>query len=290
MVVGKGLYTALVTPFEKGQIHKSSLVKLVEDQLNKGVDGFVVLGTTGESSCLSQAEKKQVFDIVSEVVSGQVPLIVGAGSNCTQTTVESSFEALEWGADALLLVTPYYNKPPQRGLEYHYRQVADQVKAPILLYDVPSRTGVSLSLEVIGSLSSHPYIIGIKDATGDMSRVKSLLEFPGGKKEFLVLSGDDGTFLPFLKEGGHGAISVLSHVLPSPMKSWMSSIGDKISEEDFKNSLKLIDQLFIESNPIPVKMALFLQGLISSPELRSPLVSLEERLVQPLQEELNRWN
>lgn len=290
MGIGKGLYTALVTPFEKGKIHKSSLVRLVEDQLSKGVNGFVVLGTTGEASCLSLSEKRQVFDTVSEVVSRQVPLVVGTGGNCTQATIDSSFQALEWGADALLLVTPYYNKPPQRGMELHYQQIADSVKAPILLYDVPSRTGVKLSQEVIGSLASHPHIIGIKDATGDMSRVKSLLELADGEEEFLVLSGDDGTFLPFLKEGGHGAISVLSHVLAGPMKSWISSCYEKSVEDEFEKSCKLIDQLFVESNPIPVKMALYLMGVISSPEMRSPLMALEKKFIEPLQEELNRWS
>ena len=282
MEIKKGVYTALITPFEGGKVHNPSLVRLVEDQIKKGIDGFVVLGTTGEATTLTSEEKKEVFELVKQVASSQVSLIVGTGSNNTAQCIENSRLAMDWGADGLLIVTPYYNKPPQRGLLEHYQKIAKSVSAPIFLYDVPGRTGVQLEIETVEKLSKEPNIIGVKDATGDVSRVKPFLK----EKDFLVFSGDDGTLLPFFQEGGHGTISVLSHVLPEKIKLWLNSPHSQESQQSFKQAKKLTQNLFVESNPIPVKMALYLMNLISTPELRSPLVSLDPRYLESLKKEL----
>jgi 4-hydroxy-tetrahydrodipicolinate synthase len=259
----KGLITALITPFENGGVHYASLEKLIEWQLRGGVDGFVINGTTGESPTLTSEERKKIFHFVKERVPKECPLIFGSGSNSTAKSIEDSREAEKMGADALLLVVPYYNKPPQRGLFEHFKAVASSVEIPSLLYNVPGRTITALELETIKKLSEHPQIVGIKEASGNIEFARQIRQACGG--EFVLLSGDDGTYDDFMKVGGDGVISVASHILPREMKA------QKATENK-----ELIDLLFCEANPIPVKMALFLMKVISSPECRLPLVTLAE--------------
>ncbi|MFN7262193.1 MAG: 4-hydroxy-tetrahydrodipicolinate synthase, partial [Pseudobdellovibrionaceae bacterium] len=183
----RGTVTALITPFKNGKIDELGLTQLVKKQLSDGVQGFVVHGTTGESPTLSKSEKKSVFDLIKSLVPAQFPLIVGTGTNSTEETIQASIEAEKWGADALLVVVPYYNKPPQRGLLEHFKAVASAVNTPILLYNVPGRTITSLELDTIKKLSEHPNIIGIKEASGNIEFAQQIRAACG--ESFILLSG-----------------------------------------------------------------------------------------------------
>lgn len=281
-----GIFTALVTPFYKGEADEESLKKIVRHQLDRGVSGFVVSGTTAESPCLTEAEKKRIFNLVRGEVAGQVPLIVGTGTNNTHEAIEWTKAAEAWGADAALVVVPYYNKPPQRGLIQHYKAIAESTKLPVILYNVPSRTVTRLEVDTIAELSHVKNIVGIKEATGDIEVGKKIMKAcrPG----FMMTSGDDGTFLNLTLEGGQGAISVASHILPKEFSSWCvrARKGDKSVLEEFEKIRALNDYLYVEANPIPVKAALFLMGLIRSPEMRLPLVSLGEPHMSELKNKL----
>lgn len=268
-----GLMTALITPFQNQKIDFQSLQNLIQNQLENKVEGFVINGTTAESPNLSEDEIEEIFNFVKKRVPDNFPLIVGTGSNSTAKTILNSKKAEKLGADAVLVVVPYYNKPPQRGLFEHFRAVADQIHIPILLYNVPTRTITSLEVETIKKLSAHPNIIGIKEASGNIEFAKQIRQQCGN--EFILLSGDDGTYDEFVKVGGDGVISVASHILPKAMREL------KIHEN--KN---LIDLLFCEANPIPVKEALFLMGIIKSSELRLPLVRLASHLTDKLKTEM----
>lgn len=271
-----GVLTALVTPFKNGEIDWASLKKLVRQQLDGGVQGFVVSGTTGESPTLSKDEKKKIFEFVKGESAGQATLVMGTGSNSTSETVEATRAAAEWGADAALVVVPYYNKPPQRGLFAHFQQAAECSKLPIILYNVPGRTITKLELDTIVELSKLPNVVGIKDATSDMTLGKQTVDECA--KEFIVTSGDDGTFLELMGHGGKGVISVASHILPKEFSSWAkrAKIGDTTPREEFMKYVDLNNYLYVEANPIPIKMALHLMGIIESPELRLPLTKLSE--------------
>jgi len=259
----KGVITALITPFQNGEIDFNSLGNLVEFQLKKGIQGFVINGTTAESPTLSSTEREKIFRFVKERVPKNFPLIMGTGSNSTAKTIEESKEAERFGADAILVVVPYYNKPPQRGLLEHFKAIADATHIPNILYNVPSRTITFLELETIKKLSEHPNIYGIKEASGNIEMDRQIRQSCG--EAFLLLSGDDGSYDQFMQAGGDGVISVASHVLPEAM------LQQKASE-----NLELIDLLFCEANPIPVKKALHLMGIIKSPECRLPLVTLAD--------------
>jgi len=282
-----GVFTALITPFKDNQVDLPSLEKLLRWQLDEGVQGFVVHGTTGESPTLTIAEKQKVFQFVQSYVSGQVPLIVGTGTNNTHETIEVTKKARSWGADAALVVVPYYNKPPQRGLYEHFRQTALQSDFGIFLYNVPGRTVTSLSAETVAQLSEIPQVLGIKEASGKIELMKEMKE--KSKKGFIFLSGDDGTYPEFLKNGGHGVISVTSHIFPKMMRQWTDwakrSEWHKI-EENKDKFLKLTELLFIEANPIPVKRALQEMSIISSAELRLPLVEMDKNLFPQLMAEM----
>lgn len=271
-----GVLTALVTPFKNGEIDWPSFKKLLRFQLDGGVQGFVVSGTTGESPTLSKDEKKKLFDFVKTEAAGQATLVMGTGSNSTSETVAATRAAAEWGADAALVVVPYYNKPPQRGLFQHFQKVAESSDLPILLYNVPGRTITKLELNTIVELSKLKNVVGIKDATSDMELGRNqVLECD---KDFMIVSGDDGTFIDLTAIGGQGVISVASHILPKEFSSWCSRArkGDKAPREEFMKYNDLNNYLYVEANPIPIKMALHLMGLIESPELRLPLVQLSE--------------
>jgi 4-hydroxy-tetrahydrodipicolinate synthase len=258
----EGVITALATPFMEGKVDYLSLEKLVQFQLKNKIDGFVINGTTAESPTLTGGERTEIFKQVRRLVPKDFPLIMGTGSNSTATSVRESAEAEALGADACLVVVPYYNKPPQRGLLEHFKAVASSTELPIILYNVPSRTITNLEVETIKKLAEHPNIIGIKEASGNIEFDQQIRQACG--QQFLLLSGDDASYDEFMKIGGDGIISVASHVIPNEMK-----------QQKIRDNKDILDALFCEANPIPLKMALFLMKLIRSPELRLPLVALE---------------
>lgn len=281
----KGVFTALVTPFREGRVDEDSYRKLVEYQIEEEVDGLVVNGTTAESPTLDLIEVERLFKLTRKIVeeSGKpIPLVMGTGSNCTRKTLETTVKARDWGADAALVVTPYYNKPPQRGLVEHFSTVADKVDLPLLLYNVPGRTITSLELKTITELAGHSRIVGIKEATGDLKFGKQVID--SVPKGFLVTSGDDGTCMALAELGGQGVISVCSNLIAKPMARMLKKFwaGETKALGEFEKYQKFISQLYTEANPIPVKMALYLKGIIQSPEMRLPLVELDSRYVAGL--------
>ncbi len=283
----KGVFTALITPFKNQKVDYVSLEKLVNHQVAGKVDGFVVNGTTAESPNLSELEVSEIFKKIRTWTKGNVPLILGTGSNSTEKTIASTRQACEMGADAALVVVPYYNKPPQQGLFLHFKAVAESSKIPIVLYNVPSRTITSLEPETVIRLAEIRNIIGIKEATGNMEIAKKIISKT--HKEFVMLSGDDGTFVDFLKNKGHGVISVASHVIPEVFASLAASAKKGMHGENetlLKKYKNLIDLLFIEANPIPLKKALEYLGIIESSELRLPLIEVTKEVAERLKTEM----
>lgn len=268
-----GIITALITPFKKGEVDYISLERLIDQQLKGGVQGFVVNGTTAESPTLQPKEVEKIFQTAKAKTPKNFPVILGTGSNSTEQTIANTKMAKSFGASAALVVVPYYNKPPQRGLVQHFTQIAKSTELPIILYNVPGRTITSMTKETVQQLSRIPNIVGIKEASGNLEFAKELMSSCG--PEFIHLSGDDETFEKFHRLGGHGTISVASHIIPQAM----------VKHETEKH-LGLVKALFLEANPIPVKYALYLMGIIESPELRSPLVEMDPVLVPQLKAQL----
>lgn len=292
-----GVFTALLTPFKNGAIDYVSVKRLVRAQLDGGINGLVVCGTTGESPTLSEDEKKELFLFIKAEVSNQVPLIMGTGTNSTSDSVEATKSAETLGADAALVVVPYYNKPSQRGLFQHYQKIAESSRLPVILYNVPGRTITKLELGTIEELSRLPNIVGIKEASGDIEFGQSIVEHCDD--DFLVTSGDDGTFLDLIAVGGSGVISVASNIMPKLFVRWCRSArqgrvsapgesGAAQARKEFQEISDLNSFLYVEANPIPVKMAAKLMGLIDTPEMRLPLTPLSEPFVAPLKEKLKK--
>jgi 4-hydroxy-tetrahydrodipicolinate synthase len=282
-----GVVTALTTPFIKGEVDYKSLEKLVKFQLDKGVQGFVVNGTTGESPTLEWGEVKKIYDFVKKTTDNSVPLILGVGDFNTKVAIEKTKYVEAWGADAGLSVVPYYNKPPQRCLIQHFEAIAQSTTAPIILYNVPGRTVVSLSDESVGKLAAQKNIVGIKEASGEIDLAKRIRNKTSDT--FLITSGDDASCINFLLAGGDGVISVLSHVIPERLRSLVDRArrGDKSVKDDYIKYERLNRLLGIEANPIPVKMMLKLMGIFQSAELRMPLSQMEAANTEKLQEELS---
>lgn len=283
----KSVMTALVTPFKAGEVDWKSLKSLVRHQLESGIEGFVVLGTTGESPTIKAEERKKIFEFIKGEVAGQKPVILGTGTNSTDESVRLTKEAKAWGADAALVVVPYYNKPPQRGLLSHFRRVALESDFPVLLYNVPGRTVTSLEPETVQRLSEIPQIIGIKEASGNIELLRKMKKLT--HPNFIYLSGDDGTYVDFLNEGGHGVISVTSHVFPKEMVKWKQMVIEgqgNLALAEAARYLDLTNKLFCEANPIPVKKALQFMGLIDLAELRLPLCEMDDRLAGELKIEM----
>ncbi len=272
----RGAITALVTPFRDGRVDEDAYRQLIDWQIGQGVNGIVPCGTTGESATLSHQEHNRVIDIAVEEARGRVPVIAGTGSNSTAEAVRLTQHAKEAGADGALLITPYYNKPTQEGLYQHYRAVAEEARFPLVLYNVPGRTGCNLLPETVARLAELPEVVGIKEATGDLKQVSDVLEKCGDR--LAVLSGDDFTVLPLLALGGRGVISVLSNVVPADVSAMVAAYeaGDlpRARELHFR-TMPVARALFLETNPIPVKTALALMGRVG-PELRLPLCPLQE--------------
>lgn len=285
----RGTFTALVTPFKNDKIDYASLDRLVKHQLDAGVDGFVINGTTAESPTLASSEVAELFKHVRALCGDKVPLIVGTGSNSTAKTVEDSKKAQEMGADAVLVVVPYYNKPPQRGLYEHFKAVASAISIPTILYNVPGRTITSLATETVRDLAKVPGVVGIKEASGKIDLAKEIITACG--KDFVMLSGDDGSYVEFLAAGGHGVISVATHVIPAQMVQWKKWVSEGQLEKaraDINKYMDLINLLFVEANPIPVKKALQLMGILESASLRLPLVELSPAHTESLKAEMKK--
>ena len=291
----KGSITALVTPMnEKGDLDYDSLEKLINYQINSGISGLVAVGTTGESATIDFKDHIKLIEFFVKVNKGRVHIIAGTGANSTEEALHLTKEAKSAGADAALLVSPYYNKPPQEGIYYHHMKIADEVDIPQILYNVPSRTASLIEPETVLRLSSHKNIIGIKDATGDMknhSEVLKLCKEEIENNNFLLYSGDDFSSLEFLKNGGHGTISVTSNIVPEIVSEICKVIDTNYSKaKELDDNLKVLNKnLFCESNPIPVKWALYKMGLIKR-GIRLPLVELNDSFKEPLENSLKKLN
>ena len=283
----KGAITAIVTPFKNGRLDEEAYRELIEFQIKGGIHGIVPCGTTGESPTLSHAEHKRVVETCIDQVKKRVVVIAGSGSNNTAEAVELTQHAQAAGADAALMITPYYNKPTQEGLYQHYKTVASQTKIPIVVYNVPGRTSVNLLPETMARLAGIPHIVGLKDATGDLKQGSKTLELCGDK--ITVLSGDDFTTLPLMCVGGMGVISVVSNVAPADMAGMCNAFfkGDLAKAKALHYKMwPLMEAMFFETNPVPVKTAVKLMGKITG-EVRQPLCPMsaanEDKLRQVMQ-------
>ncbi len=270
----QGSIVALVTPFKNGAVDEKALSRLVNRQIEKGTDGLVPVGTTGECPTLSVKEHERVIEVVIEAAAGRVPVIAGTGANSTEEAVVLTRFAKKAGADGALLVTPYYNKPTQEGLYRHYKVIAEKANIPIVLYNVPSRTGVSLAPETVARLSRIENIVAIKEATGSMDQTSQILSLC----DITVLSGDDSLTLPLLSIGAKGVISVIANVLPEAVAEMIDSYfkGNHARAQELHYKMfPVCRALFVETNPIPVKRAMKLLGYCSD-ELRLPLCPMSE--------------
>ena len=290
MSIFTGSGVAIVTPFlPNGAINYEKLDELIEYHIANKTDAIIICGTTGESSTLTEEEHMECIKFTIERVKNRIPVIAGTGSNATFTTIEMSKEAAEYGADGLLLVTPYYNKATQKGLVAHYKAVAKEVKVPIILYSVASRTGVNITPETVMELSKVENIVAIKEASGNISQVAKIMQMTDGKLD--LYSGNDDQIVPLLSLGGKGVISVLANIAPE----YTHNICQKFFEGDVKEScrmqlqaLPLINKLFCEVNPIPVKTALNLMGREVG-GLKMPLTPMEEEHKKELMEEMKKF-
>jgi len=283
-----GSIVALVTPFDKhDRIDYDALRRLIEFHIGEGTNGLVIAGTTGESATLDQGEHAELIRRAAAMVAGRIPVIAGTGSNSTRQTVSLSVEVADAAIDGYLLVVPYYNKPVQEGLYQHFRAIADALDKPIILYNVPGRTVADILPETLARLADHPNIIGVKDATGDMERMKQHRALI--PEEFRYFSGDDFTSLEFLRLGGHGVITVSGNVAPRQVSDLCRAVADDDIEKaaEIDDSLQPLNAaLFVESNPIPVKWALHEMGLISS-AIRLPLTVYADEFHQQMKDAMN---
>lgn len=282
-----GSGVALVTPVTSGGVDYPALEKLLDFQLDRGTDAVIVCGTTGEAATMSYAERMAVIEAVVRRVDGRVPVIAGSGANCTETAIALSRDAVSAGADGLLVVTPFYNKATQRGLVRHYTAVADAAEKPVILYNVPSRTGVKCTAETYAALAQHPNILGVKEAGGDLALIQKTRELC--PEDFYIWSGNDDETAPIMLLGGKGVISVAANVAPDRMHDLTRACleGDFVSAGRMQLELRaLCEALFWEVNPIPVKTALALMGMCEE-VFRLPLCEMEpenrERLAAVLQ-------
>lgn len=269
-----GAFTALVTPFRNGEVDVEALEGMVEFQIRQGVHGLVPCGTTGETPAMSEAEDRLVIETVVRMANGRVPVIAGTGSNSTDMAIKYTKMAEEVGADGSLQVSPYYNKPTQEGLYRHFAAIAENTELPLVLYNIPGRTGVTISAETTARLAEIPNIVGTKEATHSMDLASDIRRLCG--EEFCILSGDDSLTLPLMSLGGTGVISVASNVAPAAVSDMVRALLDgdwERGREMHYDLLPLFRALFVETNPIPVKTAASLLGLCSD-EMRLPMIPL----------------
>lgn len=288
-IIFTGAAVAIVTPFNEDGINFDELKKLIDFNIDNGTDAIVIAGTTGESSTMSDEEHKEAIKFTVEYVNKRVPVIAGTGSNDTAYAVKLSKYAESVGVDGILVVTPYYNKATQSGLVKHFTYIADNVNIPMILYNVPSRTGVNILPETYVELAKHPRIVATKEASGDLSQIAKIRELCGDNLN--IYSGNDDQIVPVLSLGGKGVISVLSNVMPKEAHDICNLYFEGKVEESAKMQveyLELINNLFIEVNPIPVKTALGLMGY-NVGNLRMPLFAMEGKNLETLKGSLRKY-
>ncbi len=272
----KGAITALITPFKNGKVDEKQLVKNVELQIKSRINGLVPCGTTGESPTLSHEEHKRVIEIVIKSAGGRVPVIAGTGSNSTEEALELTAHAKKAGADAALIVSPYYNKPTQKGLYLHFKTIAEKVNIPVILYNIPGRCGVTIEPSTMALLAKLKNIVGVKEAAGSLDAASQIIQACG--QDFDVLSGDDVLCLPIMSIGGRGVISVISNIIPEQVSAMTAAYAAGDSKKALKlhyELMPLMKAAFIETNPIPIKTAMKLAGLDTG-EMRLPMCGMEE--------------
>lgn len=275
----EGSYVALITPFkENGEVDEEKIRELVNYHIENGTAGIVPCGTTGEAPTLTFSEHEKVIKIVVEEVKGRIKVIAGAGSNNTDRAVELTKYAKELGVDAALSTCPYYNKPTQRGLYEHYKKIAEEAKFPVMLYNVPGRTGINIEAETVARLAEIPEIVAIKEATGSLEQMIKIQDLCGDRIE--ILSGEDHLILPMLSIGAKGVVSVVANIMPKEMSDLIASFLNKEYEKAFELHTKLYEvsrNMFIEGNPVTVKAAMNILGQIDNDSVRLPLVSAEQK-------------
>ena len=281
---------AIITPFREGVIDEEKLRELIEFQINNGTKAIIPCGTTGESATLSHVEHDRVIAITIEQVKGRIPVIAGTGSNNTAEAIRLTYQAKDAGADAVLMIAPYYNKPTQEGLYEHYKKVAEAVDIPILLYNIPGRASVNMEPATVSRLSKIPNIVGIKEASGSMRQITDIIAMCG--PDFIVLSGEDYLTFPLLCVGGQGVISVTSNIAPLDMSRLCDMFFEGKIDEARKLYYKLLPlchALFYETNPAPVKTALYMMGKIASDEVRLPLVPMSGANCERLRDAIEKY-
>lgn len=283
-----GSLVAIVTPFRQGKVDERAFAELIEWQIAKGINGIVPCGTTGESATLSHDEHNRLIELTVEIVNRRVPIIAGTGSNSTEEAITLTRHAKQAGVDAALLITPYYNKPTQEGLYRHYKAVAESVDLPLVLYNIPGRTGVNMLPTTIARLSAIKTIVGVKEGSGSVQQASDIVQMCGDR--LTVLAGDDSLTLPMMAVGGKGVITVTANIMPAEMADLVKAFAEGKVEEARRLHFKLsplFTALFYETNPIPVKEALGYMGKID-PELRLPLCPMasdtREKLIRTLKE------
>ncbi len=286
-----------MTPFRRGAVDEEALKRIVEFQIRNGTDALLPCGTTGESATLTHREHRRVVELVVEYSRGRVPVIAGTGSNSTDEALELTQHALEAGCDAALLISPYYNKPTQAGLIKHFTLVADRVKIPQILYNIPARTGVNIMPDTMAAIAEHPRIVGLKEATGNIAQLTQLMSLLQSrpalrKKSFAVVSGEDALTYSIMALGGTGVISAAANVVPKRMADLVHHFSAGRLEASRRvqlELLELIDVLFIETNPIPAKTACALMGLCD-PEFRLPLCEMAPANFEKLKKALQKYH
>ncbi|MCK4239986.1 MAG: 4-hydroxy-tetrahydrodipicolinate synthase [Candidatus Atribacteria bacterium] len=287
----KGSLVAMITPFgENGEVDEKGIEKLVEFHIKNGTNGIVPCGTTGESPTLSHEEHKRVVEVTINAVAGRAPVIAGTGSNCTREALDLTSHAKEAGADAALIITPYYNKPTQKGLYLHFKKIAEEVDIPIIVYNVPSRTGINILPETLAELAKLKNIVGVKEASGNLDQMTHIVELCGDK--ITLLSGDDKLLLPVLSIGGKGVISVVANIIPREVSDMVREFeeGNYPEAKDIFLSkvYPLSNAMFYETNPIPIKTSAKLMGLPSG-DLRLPLAPMSENNLAKLKADLIKF-
>lgn len=278
-----GCFTALVTPFNRNlEVDYEGLQRNVDFQIEEGISGLVPLGTTGEAPTINDEEREKIIKVVVDEANGKVPVIVGVGTNSTEKTVKQAKQAEDLGADALLVVAPYYNKPTQEGLYLHFRTVSEAVEIPIIVYNIPGRTGVNIEVNTLLRLSKLDNIIGVKEASGNIQQVMEIIH--KAPKDFIVLSGDDNLTLPFISLGAKGVISVVSNILPKRVTEMVKAALEgrfSVARNIHYELLEIFKVAFIETNPIPIKAAMNILGMPAGP-CRPPLCDLQPQNMDKL--------
>ena len=285
----QGSMVALITPFRDGKLDEPAFRRIIEQQIDGGTSALVPCGTTGESATLSFDEHDRVIDLTVEAARGRIPVIAGTGSNNTREAIRLTKHAKDAGADAALLISPYYNRPTQQGLYLHFKAIAEAVDLPLVLYNIQSRTAVNIEPETFARLAAIPNIVGVKEASGSLEQMGRILQLTDGK--LALISGDDALTLPVLSIGGVGVISVTANIVPGDVAAMVKAYFEGRHEEALQRHQRLLaltKALFIETNPIPVKTAMSLMGLCR-PEMRLPMCPMSEANEQKLRQELTAY-